>query len=109
MPPTVHRRTVIGGVAMTAGLALVGPFEQPAAAAPNQGPPPPQSDRELDQGGSTSRRTDGRGKRVGPGFVTAHVDGGLRSPPSAARAARGRRWVKIWSIAVAWVMHCPLA
>lgn len=44
-PPHVHRRTVIGGAAVAAGLALVGSFEQLAAAtqptAQPAAPPPP--------------------------------------------------------------------
>ena len=35
----------------------------------------------------------------------ARVDGGLRGPACASRAARARRRARIWSITDAWVMH----
>ncbi len=47
---------------------------------------------------------DERGGRAGPQLAGARVDGGLRGPACAAREARVRRWVRIWSITDVWVM-----
>ncbi len=51
---------------------------------------------------------DGRGARDGPRLARARVDGGLRAPACAAREARVRRWVRIWSITDAWVMNAMI-
>jgi len=48
---------------------------------------------------------DERGVRAGPRLAGARVDGGLRGPACAAREARVRRWVRIWSITDVWVMQ----
>gem|GEM_PF-2802095 len=48
---------------------------------------------------------DGRGARAVPRLAGARVDGGLRGPACASRAARVRKWVRIWSITDVWVMQ----
>ncbi len=55
----------------------------------------------------------GRGRTQVTGGASAggrgtRVDGGLRGPACAARAARVRRWVRIWSITAAWVMQATM-
>jgi hypothetical protein len=51
---------------------------------------------------------DERGVRAGPRLAGARVDGGLRGPACAAREARVRRWVRIWSITDVWVMKATM-
>ena len=51
---------------------------------------------------------DGRGERDAPRLVGARVDGGLRGPAWASRAAQVRRCVRIWSITDAWVMNATM-
>jgi hypothetical protein len=51
---------------------------------------------------------DERGGRAGPRLAGARVDGGLRGPACAAREARVRRWVRIWSITDVWVMKATM-
>jgi hypothetical protein len=40
-----------------------------------------------------------------PRLAGLRVDGGLRGPAWASRAARVRRWVRIWAITDVWVMN----
>ena len=55
--------------------------------------------------GTVWASADGRGARDVPRLAEARVDGGLRAP---AWTARARRWVRIWSITDAWVMHAMI-
>ena len=51
---------------------------------------------------------DGRGTRDAPRPTGAHVDGGLRGPACDSRAARVRRWVRIWSMTDDGVMNATM-
>ncbi len=58
--------------------------------------------------GPVGASADGRGARDAPRLAGARVDGGLRGPTCASRAARVRRWVRIWSITDVWVMNATI-
>ena len=58
--------------------------------------------------GVVGASADGRGARDGPRLVGTRVDGGLRGPACASRAARVRRCARIWSITDAWVMNATM-
>ncbi len=55
--------------------------------------------------GAVGASADGRAARAVLRLAGARVDGGLRGPACASRAARVRRWVRIWSITDVCVMN----